>query len=310
MPFDSQRVHDSPTGARLNLYIRHPQTASRGVVQINHGLSEHAGRYERFADFLALHGFHTYAHDHRGHGGTTAPDAPRGVFAKNDGAAKLMADVAAIHDLVAREHPGQPVIIFGHSMGGLIALDHVLRHPGTVRAAAIWNANFGTPALNRLAQALLAYERFRLGSDVPSHLLPRLTFQQWARRIADRRTEFDWLSRDAGEVGKYIADPLCGGLPSISLWQDVFRLMTHGLDDGNFETLQLDMPFSLVGGEHDPATDDGKSVIALASRMRRMGFSNLVSTIYPQTRHESLNELNRNLIMEEFAVWAKQAVAG
>ena len=51
------------------------------VVQINHGLAEHAARYARFADFLAARGFHVYAHDHRGHGATKAPDAPLGRFA-------------------------------------------------------------------------------------------------------------------------------------------------------------------------------------------------------------------------------------
>ena len=64
-----------------------------------------------------------------------------------------------------------------------------------------------------------------------------------------------------------------------------------------------------VGGESDPATNGGKAVTALASRMQAMGFSNLVSTIYAQTRHESLNELNRDLIMEDFAAWARHAVA-
>ena len=308
MPFDNQRIHDSPTGARLNLYTRHADAAPRGVVQVNHGLAEHAARYQRFADFLAGHGFHTYAHDHRGHGRTTAPDAPPGIFAKRDGVAKLIADVAAVHDLIAHEHPGLPIIIFGHSMGGIIALNYVLRHPDTVHAAAIWNANFTAGALGRLAQAVLAYERFRLGSDMPSRLLPRLTFQEWARKIPGRRTEFDWLSRDPKEVDKYVADPLCGWDAAVSLWQDVFQMIFFAADYRNFSKVRRDMPFNPVGGEGDPATDGGRTVTALAQRLKAQGFSNLVSTIYTETRHESLNEVNRNLIMEEFAAWARRIV--
>ena len=196
MPFDDRRILVSPTGASLNLYTRRPDGPARAVVQINHGLAEHAARYARFADFLAARGFHTYAHDHRGHGFTTAPDAPQGMFGKPDGGAKVIADVAAVHDLIAKEHPGLPVIVFGHSMGGLIALNFVLRHSAGIHAAAIWNANFSAGIAGRAAQAILAWEKFRLGSDVPSRLLPRLTFQAWGKQIPNHRTAFDWLSRD------------------------------------------------------------------------------------------------------------------
>ncbi|WP_018428633.1 alpha/beta hydrolase [Hoeflea sp. 108] len=303
MPFDIVTPLASPTGAELNLYIRHSPVPARAAIQINHGLAEHAARYARFADFLAGHGYHVYAHDHRGHGSTRAPDAPTGRFAGKDGVDKVLGDVLAVHDRIAADHPGLPVIIFGHSMGGLIALNFVLRHSDRVAAAAIWNANFSAGILGRLAQAILAFERFRLGSDVPSRILPKLTFGDWAKKIADRRTDFDWLSRDPAEVDTYVADPLCGWDASVSMWIDVFELVFAGADDRNFAGVRKDLPFNLAGGQRDPATDGGKAVEALAARMRRMGFSNLVSRIYAETRHESLNEVNRDMIMADLARW-------
>src|SRR5690606_974608 len=143
----------------LNLYKRLAAGHARAVVQINHGLAEHAVRYERFADFLAERGFHSYAHDHRGHGFTTAPDAPPGLFGTPHGLDKVLADVAAIHDLIRAEHPGLPVVVFGHSMGGLIALNYLLRHSSGVDAAAIWNANFSAGLEARAARAILAWEK-------------------------------------------------------------------------------------------------------------------------------------------------------
>jgi alpha-beta hydrolase superfamily lysophospholipase len=309
MPFDDRRILVSPTGASLNLFTRRPEGPARAVVQINHGLAEHAARYARFADFLSRRGFHTYAHDHRGHGFTTAPDVSRGMFGRPDGGAKVIADVAAVHDLIAKEHPGLPVIVFGHSMGGLITLNFVLRHSAGVHAAAIWNVNFSAGIAGRAARAILAWEKFRLGSDVSSRLLPKLTFQAWGRQIPNHRTAFDWLSRDPAEVDKYVADPLCGWDASVSLWQDLFGFVFHGADISNFSAVRKDLPFHLVGGEKDPATDGGKAVTDLAARMTRMGFSNLNSTVYAETRHESLNEVNRDIIMEDFAGWADKAVA-
>ncbi|MEO9338156.1 alpha/beta hydrolase [Mesorhizobium sp. SB112] len=310
MPFDEIRKIASPTGATLNLHIKRAVEKPRGVVQINHGFAEHSARYARFADFLAGHGFHTYAHDHRGHGATKAPDAPIGRLAATGGAERVIEDVLAIHDLIAQENPGLPVIVFGHSMGGLIALNFVLRHPKRVDAAAIWNANFSAGLLGHAARLILRYERFRMGADVPSRLIPKLTFRDWSRKIPDRKTDADWLSRDEQEVAAYVADPLSGWDGSVSMWLDVFDFIFYGADDRNFANVRKDLPFSLVGGEKDPATNNGKAVQELASRMRRMGFSNLVSTIYPQTRHESLNELNRNIIMQDFVDWAVRVLPG
>jgi alpha-beta hydrolase superfamily lysophospholipase len=307
--FSANEKLTSPTGAALNLLSRLADGDGRAVVQVNHGLAEHAARYGRFAEFLAARGFHVYAHDHRGHGGTSAPDAPPKSFGPRDGWLKVIADVNAVHDEIARRHPGLPVIVFGHSLGGQIGLNFLLRHPGRAAAAAIWNANFSAGLAGRAAQAILAWERFRLGSDIPSLILPKLTFQTWARKVPNRRTEFDWLSRDPAEVDKYVADPLCGWDASVAMWQDVFRMIFAGADDRNFDSLRRDLPVSLVGGEKDPATDGGKAVQHLASRMKRMGFSNLVSKVYADTRHESLNELNRNLIMEEFVSWAEGVLA-
>jgi alpha-beta hydrolase superfamily lysophospholipase len=309
MPFDARRTIASPTGASLNLYTRLAQGAPRAVVQINHGLAEHAARYGRFADFLAARGFHSYAHDHRGHGFTTAPDAPPGRFGTPSGADKVIADVSAIHGLIRSDHPGLPIVVFGHSMGGLIALNHMLRHPDGIHAAAIWNANFAAGLPGRAAQAILAWEKFRVGSDVPSRLLPRLTFQAWGRQVPGHTTPFDWLSRDPHEVQKYIDDPLCGWDPSVSMWQDVFGFVFFGARGRNFQHLPRALPINLVGGQNDPATDGGRAVTRLADRLGRMGFSNLVSTVYAGTRHESLNEVNREAVMRDFGDWLDATLA-
>lgn len=306
MPFDDQRTLQTPTGAALNYYVRHAGTPARAVVQINHGLAEHAARYARFADFLSGYGSHVYAHDHRGHGYTKAPNAPQGKYGAPDGGQKVIADIAALYDLIGKEHPGLPVIAFGHSMGAIITLNFLFKHSARVQAAAMFNGNVSAGLLGRLAQAILAWERFRLGSDMPSRILPKLTFQDWGRKVPNHRTLFDWLSRDPSEVDKYIADPLCGWDASVSLWQDLFGFVFAGADDGNFATVRRDLPVYLVGGEKDPATDGGKAVQKLASRMKALGFSNLDSRIYAETRHESLNEVNRDAVMDDFVAWANR----
>jgi alpha-beta hydrolase superfamily lysophospholipase len=297
----------SPTGAALNVYARlAPQP--KAVVHINHGLAEHAARYEGFAKALNAAGFHAYAHDHRGHGGTTAPDAPARMFAPQNGVEKVVADVEAVYALIGQQHPGLPVISFGHSMGGLIALRHAIKHPTCMAGLAVWNSNVSAGVLGRVAQSILKFERFRLGHDVPSRILPKLTFGTWAKSVKNRRTQFDWLSRDASQVDAYIADPLCGWDASVAMWQDIFEMVFSGADDSNLARLPRDLPLHLHGGGRDPATDFGHATEALASRFQALGFQSVAVTIDPQSRHESLNEINRDAMMAEFVDWANTAV--
>ncbi|MGC4025419.1 MAG: alpha/beta hydrolase [Mesorhizobium sp.] len=304
MRFSEQHVLQSPTGAMLNYYVRKAEGRPRGIVHINHGLAEHAERYARFADFLARCGYHTYAHDHRGHGSTTAPDAPLGVFAWKDGRKKVLADISAMHDLIKREHPTLPLLLFGHSMGGIIALNYIQKHSSHLKGAAIFNANVSGGAMGRLAQIVLSWERMRLGSDTPSRMLPRLTFQAWGKAVPNARTPFDWLSRDPAEVDKYIADPFCGWDASVSLWRDLFGFIFSDAKDKNYIQVDRDLPLLFIGGEKDPGTDGGKAVAAIAKRFDAMKFSNLISKIYPQTRHKSLNDINRDEVMADFVEWA------
>ena len=303
MDFSVFNTLNSSTGAALRLYHEPSSAKPRGIVQINHGLAEHAARYARFAKALSGAGYHVYAHDHRGHGFTKAPDAPQGRFALNEGGQRVLDDVLAVRRHASAAHPGLPLIIFGHSMGGLVAMNSALRDPEGLAGAAIWNCNFSAGALGRLAQLILAAERMFLGSDVPSMILPKLTFGDWAKKETDGRTAFDWLSHDHAEVDKYVADPLCGWNASVSMWQDIFKLVFTGADDASFTKVPKSLLFNLRGGRHDASTDFGKALEALAGRMKAMGFSAVALDMHEQDRHECLNDLNRDAVTSNLLAW-------
>lgn len=281
---------------------------ARAILMISHGLAEHSRRYRRFAEAMAASGYHVYAHDHRGHGETTADDAPLGRFARRNGIEGIIGDIAAIHEFATSRHPGLPVILLGHSMGGLIALNAAADLAGRFDALAVWNSNFAVGLSGRAAQAILLAERMLKGSDVPSDMLPRLTFAAWGKSVPNRRTDFDWLSRDAAEVDAYIADPLCGFDASVSLWLDVFALTFRGIEKERLESLPKDLPIHLVGGGQDPATNYGKAVLWLSKRLKSQGFSRISTEIYQDMRHETLNEIGAEAAIADFAGWCDEAI--
>lgn len=300
----------SPTGSSLHVYHQPATDDVRAVVQINHGLAEHAARYARFAHALSAKGIAVYAHDHRGHGATTAPNAPPGSFStQGDGVAKVLGDVGAVHARIRDRHGSIPIFIFGHSMGGLITMNYALRHPEGLSGTAVWNANFSGGLAGRAAQLILKWERLRLGNDVPSRLLPKLTFAQWARAVPNRRTDFDWLSDIDAEVDAYIADPLCGWNASVGMWQDVFSMIFAGGEVGDASPSARALPFHLVGGDRDPATDRGKAVTAQAERLRKAGFADVTTTVHPDTPHETLNSSIADEAISQLVMWLDERIA-
>ncbi|MCV9999841.1 alpha/beta hydrolase [Pararhizobium sp. YC-54] len=298
----------SPSGAALAWRHWPASGPHKGVLIVAHGLAEHSARYARFAEVMAAHGFNVYAHDHRGHGATRAADAPLGRYAQAQGAAKVVDDVAAMRAMAASRHPGLPVILFGHSMGGLIALNAAEENPGLYDGLAVWNSNFNPGLAGRAAQAVLAVEKMLKGSDVPSGLLSKLTFGAWAKSIPERKTDYDWLSHDPVEVAKYIDDPLCGFDASVSMWIDLFKLTFAGASPDRLAGLPQDLPVHLVGGGQDPATTGGQEIRWLERRMRAAGLKGVTTIVYPAMRHETLNETERDGAMRDFAGWCLSVV--
>jgi alpha-beta hydrolase superfamily lysophospholipase len=306
--FGQVKTLQSPTGATLAWRYCPASAEPQGLLLISHGLAEHSGRYARFAQAMAARGFHVYAHDHRGHGQSRAPDAPSAMFAHRGGVEKVITDLGAVREMAVTCHPGLPVILFGHSMGGVIALNAAETDPELYDALAVWNSNFRPGLAGRAGQAILAIERMLKGSDVPSPLLSRLTFGAWAEAISDRKSVFDWLSRDEAEVAKYIADPLCGFDATVSLWIDIFALAFAGAQADRLARLPTRLPVHLVGGGADPSTEYGTTIRWLGDRMKARGMTDVTIIIHQDMRHETLNEIGREMATEGFAAWCRKAV--
>ena len=297
---------DSPTGASLAARWSDVEQP-RAVLAIQHGMAEHAGRYARFQRALAGAGYASVAHDHRGHG-LTAGRGPLGTFGP-EGWDAVMADALAVTDAARGRYPDAPLVAFGHSMGGVVAFDLTLAHPARFAAVAVWNIAFTAGVEAAAFRAALKVERFRRGSDVPSTVARKLTFDAWNRRFAPNRTEFDWLSRDRAEVDAYVADPFAGHGVTVGMWLDVLDGMGHAADDGALEGLPKGMAFHLLGGADDPVTTGGEGVRRIAERLRRAGLTDVTCEVLPSTRHEALNEVNRDTTTRAFIRWLDERFA-
>lgn len=260
-----------------------PDGAPRAVVQVQHGLAEHAARYRRFGEALTAAGYLVYAPDGRGSGRTAA-----GRYGEwgPDGWPGWVEDLARLNARIRQDNPGLGVALFGHSMGSFASQQYVLDHSGDIDALVL----SGTTEVAGLAAML--------DSDEPADLSA-------FNAPFENRTGYEWLSRDEAEVDKYVADEACGFVaPKLA----GIATLAQAADPGRLAAIRSDLPILLVSGTDDPLAGGGAAVEVVAQRYREAGVLDVQAMLYPGARHELLNETNRDEVTADIIAFLGRTV--
>ena len=252
-----------------------------------------------------------YAVDHRGHG-RTAGSLDRFGIAGEDGWNHLIGDARQVTDHIAREHPGVPIVLLGHSMGSMIAEGYLLRGTSQL-AAAVLTGTAGTFAAEweglreRLAAAIETE-----GRDVPSMEFAMLFANFNDPFVEDapggEPTGFEWLSRDPAEVQLYVDDPWCGSPLSNGFVDDMAAGLEETWTRGDATSIPDGFPILLMNGSEDPVGGNGASIDVLVERYRSAGLA-VTDLRYDGARHEVFNETNRDEIHRDLIEWLDRTIA-
>jgi alpha-beta hydrolase superfamily lysophospholipase len=282
----------------------------KAVVQIAHGMAEHAGRYARFAETLNAAGYAVYANDHRGHGRTAGDAGKIGYFADYDGWFKVAGDLMQLTAIIRENHPGVPVFLLGHSMGSFLVRTAIIQDAGGIAGVILSGTGADPGLLGKVGLVLARAIGAVKGRRSPSPLLNALSFGAFVKKFAPARTEFDWLSRDAAEVDKYIADPLCGGIFSAGFFSDLIDGLVFIHKPKNIARVPVDLPLYLFSGARDPVGDDTRGVQKVVEAYRGAGIKDVTVRFYADGRHEMLNEINRQEVFADVIAWLDDRIAG
>ena len=274
-------------GTTIATYRWAPDGPPRAIVQLTHGMGEHLLRYQHLADTLTASGFLVQGQDHRGHGATMAGE-PGHIGAA--GWASLVDDIDVLVQAAHDEHPDLPLVLFGHSMGSFAAQQYVLDHSGDITALAL----SGTAAIDLLEPAL--------DLDAPIDL------SGFNAPFAPARTDYDWLSRDEAQVDAYIADELCGFGLDAEAGKAMFHAARAVADPARLAGIRRDLPVYIAVGEQDPVNGQLALSNALVQRLEAAGLTDVTSVVWPQARHEILNETNRAEVEADLVAWLDRVI--
>ena len=285
-----------------------PDGKPRAVVQIAHGIAEHIDRYRPFMEFLADNGFVAAGNDHLGHGKSIRVPEEQGFFAEKDGWWRVVDDMDKLHDIMSKEYPELPYVLFGHSMGSFLTRTYLIKHPDKYDGVILSGTGHQSPALvlgGNAAASVMAKLNGAMGDGTK---LDSLAFGSYLSKIENPRTMFDWLSRDAEQVDKYIADPLCGFVGKIGLYRDMMQGIKFITDKKNIAQMNKEKPVYFMSGDGDPVGDYGKGVERAYKAFCDAGLHDVFMRLYPGGRHEMLNETNKEQVYQDILSWLNEKI--
>lgn len=245
----------------------------RGVVVLSHGVAEHAGRYRHVGEALVASGFAFFGHDHRGHGRS----AGTRVFVErfSEYADDLEGAVRRAKD----RFPGVPVFLLGHSMGGLIAIDHLLRHPDSVSGA------------------ILSGPGVEVGAKVPAwkDKLARVMSRIWPKLAVPTGIPAADISRDPATVAAYSADPLVTKKATARWYTEFLDTQARAFALAS----SIHTPLLVAWGGRDRLVNPN----GIARWADAVGSADKTLMPYPELFHEVVNEPERAVVIGDMIRW-------
>jgi alpha-beta hydrolase superfamily lysophospholipase len=273
------RTFTDAQGVEITFY-EWPVAEPRAVVQIAHGLGEHAMRYSHVAAILNRAGCSVYADDHRGHGQTGKRMIERAEIKRmgnlgKGGMTATVGQVFELTELIASELPNLPLYLLGHSWGSMLAQKILNKNSESYAGAVLSGSTLMLPGV-----------------------APTSGFNKKWDKTPNKSTK-EWLSRDESIGREFMKDPLCFGETAI----EVFGITNvAGLVSLPSKKIAADFPILLIAGSEDPLGAERGNMM-LAKAFTRAGVQDVTMIIYPEARHEMFNELNKHEVLADLTNW-------
>lgn len=283
--------------------------AVKAVVVMHHGMAEHQGRYQDFIAYLTSNGYAVFMHDMANHGKSNQDFSETGYFGKKDGYKALPADLKTMFDKAKAKYPDKKIIVFGHSMGSFIVRCFTAWYADAGFSGAVYMGTGGSNPIAGIGDAMSSAVAKLTGYTHKSKMLDKLTFGAYNNKF-EKRTGFDWLTRDKEIVDKYIADKYCGFLFSAQGMNDLVKLNINANSAEWYRSVPKDVPILVISGDMDPVGNFGAGLKEIHTKLLETGHSKAQLKLYKGGRHEILNEINKAEVYQDILSFLDNIVLG
>ena len=264
----------------------------KGIVQIIHGMQEHAKRYNDFAKYLNSIGLIVFASDLRGHGQTAINNNLPLGYSDGDIFMEIVQDQIIITDYLKDKY-NLPITIFGHSFGSFITQRYIVENGFKIKNIVICGSTYTNSMIYKLGYNVAKICKFFCGKKRKANLIEKLSIKGYGKKFKNR----NWLSRDEDNWTKYLNDELCGKTFPNNFYYSFFKNARKNYK--NLKNIPYYLPILLIGGTDDPVS--GKNGLIKLFFTYGKAMKKVYLKSYLDARHELLNEINKDEVYEDVA---------
>lgn len=273
--------------------IIEPKSKPIGVVQISHGMAENKERYYDFMNFLANNGYVAVIHNHRGHGMEVKNDDDFGYFGNNKDI--LEEELYEVTKYIKSKYKSLDIILFGHSMGSLIARRYIQNHDNEISKLILCGAPTYNP-FSRVGSFVANIVGILKGDRYRSKFINNLVFGSYNK-------DFDisnaWICANEDTVNDYNNSKYCGFIFTINGFKMLFYMMRTVFNKKLYKIQKESFPLLIIGGADDPVIGGENKFNHLCNFLYKAGYKNIRSKLYKNMRHEILNEKDNKKVYKD-----------
>ena len=279
---------DGYQGISLPAMLWLPDDEPQALLQIAHGMTEHIGRYDTFAQQMTAQGIAVAGYDLRGHGRN--PGHPEVASFGEEGWNASLQDMRLFFELLATRFPAIPHHMLGFSLGSFLLREYLGMWPDGVSSAIVMGTGNQPGFVLSIMISSVKGQIKKAGFDHTTQLVRQLSFGTYNQKFKPNRTASDWLCADTAQLDGYIADPLCRKDISSGLFWQLLGAMKRTGEKTACDGWNKNMPVLLLSGQDDPVGDMGKGVLAVKTQLDLAGIKRVSVQLLPGARHILLSE--------------------
>ena len=279
------------------------------VFQIIHGMCEYIERYLPFIEYLTTKGFVVVGHDQLGHGQSINSEEDLGYVGEPDPNDLLIKDIHILRTLTQKKYPDLPYFICGHSMGSYLLRQYICIYSKGLAGIIILGTGYMSPCETLMSLGFLNFLACFKGMRHRSKLTKKISFELGPYKKYDHENKDinnSWISRDPEIVKQYYADKKCQFDFTINGFFGLVTAIRYSCNPSNVAKINKDIPILFVSGDKDPVGNNGEGVKKAYEIMKLIGSVDVTLKLYEGSRHEVLNELNRDEVYEYILNWVNE----
>jgi len=304
MKYEKEQIDFNNKLLALHCWVS-DKNGNKGIIQIIHGMAEHVSRYEEMADYFTEKGYIVCGIDHLGHGDTANLNNNKyGYFAQIKGWAKVVNANKYISNYLKDKYSDIPLIVFGHSMGSIIARYYLIGDRLTEGIIISGVMNY-QPFVMDLVILMAKLEKF-LKEDKSKNVIDNYLLEMMYNRKFNRDIKKSWLSSSQDVVQKYNEDERCGFDISNQMFIDMLEgLKTIDKKEKNRE-ISRDIPLLIMSGKDDPVSNYGQDVKKMFKKYKKGNLVDVKYKIYSDVRHEIIRDQRNEEVYSDLEKWISE----